>query len=106
MTDKSIKLHNIRALCHKALLLNSEGRDPDFKNVIGHIAEMAERELAPALTFQQLKDFLAQPGINFKGICQEAKITEQPLYRCLKAGKIPGERVLAKLIPVLKNYGL
>lgn len=57
------------------------------------------------LTPEALKSFLARPGINVKGICTEAGIAEPPLYRYLKAGRLPGKKMLAKLLPVLRSYG-
>ncbi len=57
------------------------------------------------ISAQQLKEFLAQPGINVKGICTEAGITEPALYRRLKETKLPGPKCMAKLEPVLRKYG-
>ena len=57
------------------------------------------------LTFKQFKEFLDQPGINVKGICAEAGITEPPLYRRIKEKKLPGAKSMTKLLPVLKKYG-
>lgn len=58
-----------------------------------------------ALTVRELEAFLARPGINLKGICREAGVTQQPLYRYLNAGRLPGKKMLAKLLPVMRRYG-
>jgi hypothetical protein len=58
------------------------------------------------VTPTELKAFLEQPGINLTGICKEAGITKQPLYRYLNAGRLPGAKMLEKLLPVLRKYGL
>ncbi len=57
------------------------------------------------MTYNQLEKFLQQPGINIAGICKEADITEQYLKRCRNNKTLPGEKVMLKLLPVIKRYG-
>lgn len=53
----------------------------------------------------KLRTFLARPGINVDGICREAAITKQGLYKSMRNDKLPGKKVWDKLLPVLKSYG-
>lgn len=52
-----------------------------------------------------IREFLDKPGINAAGICNQAGITQQYLLRQLKAGKLPSDGKLERLILVMKEYG-
>lgn len=66
------------------------------------------KEAPPAvnqITIQQIDDFLHRPGINIAGLCKEAGITQQPLHHRLKTKKLPGRKMLEKLLLAMRKYG-
>jgi len=57
------------------------------------------------ITFAAFETFLVRPGINIAGICKEAGIAQQYLNRCRLVKKLPGEKVMVRLLPIVKKYG-
>lgn len=66
---------------------------------------MRKNKIDLMITYQNLENFLSQPGINIAGICAEAGIAQQPLNRCRKEKKLPGKKVLDKMLPIMAKYG-
>lgn len=97
--------HEVIGITHKETSKISE--ELGINSAITAPGDVKEYNLVDdTITFQQFRDFLQQPGINAKGIFDEAKVTAQPIYRCIKAEKLPGKKTMAKLVPILKKYGL
>ena len=59
----------------------------------------------PTLSLEQLKAFFKRPGINMAGICKEADVSQQYVLRKFAEGVLPGEKVIEKLLKVIKQYG-
>lgn len=57
------------------------------------------------ITFQKLKEFCSQPGINVRGVCKEANLSYNYIQNKLSKEELPGKKVLGKLLPAMKKYG-